>query len=53
MQIIAELRKLLAEAVDGFAYDPGHSDLDNQQPIHVRATLGWYRRAHRALHDQC
>jgi hypothetical protein len=29
---------------DGFTYDPGHSDLDNEQPIHVRVTLGDWRR---------
>ena len=31
--------------VAGFDYDPGHSDLDNEQPITVRMTLGDYRRA--------
>ena len=29
----------------GFEYDPGHSDLDNEQPIHVRMTLGDWREA--------
>jgi hypothetical protein len=29
----------------GFTYDPGHSDLDDEQPIHVRMTLGDYRAA--------
>lgn len=40
----------LAQAVcDGFTYDPGHSDLDNEQPITVRMTLGDYRRASQLL----
>ena len=30
--------------VEGFTYDPGHSDLDNEQPIHVQVTLGDWRR---------
>jgi hypothetical protein len=33
--------------VDGYDYNPGDSDLDNEQPIHVRMTLGDYRRAFR------
>ena len=36
----------LAKTVrEGFDYDPGHSDLDDEQPIHVRMTLGDYRKA--------
>lgn len=35
--------------VSGFEYDPGQSDLDDEQPIHVRMTLGDYRSARRAL----
>jgi hypothetical protein len=35
--------------VDGFLYDPGHSDLDNEQTIHVRMKLGDYRRARQLL----
>ncbi len=41
------LRHLAAVAKvfrDGFTYDPGHSDLDNEQPIHVRVTLGDWRK---------
>lgn len=35
-----------AEAiVAGYTYDPGSSDLDNEQPIVVRMTLGDYRKA--------
>lgn len=45
--------KALAEAakpfVEGFTYDPGHSDLDNEQPIHVRVMLGDWRRLHHVL----
>ena len=29
---------------DAFTYDPGHSDLDNEQPIHVTVTLGDWRK---------
>ncbi len=36
---------ILRAVCDGFIYDPGHSDLDNEQPISVRMTLGDYRRA--------
>lgn len=38
---------VLEAIVEGFVYDPGHSDLDDEQPIHVRMTLGDYRRARR------
>jgi hypothetical protein len=31
--------------IKGYNYDPGDSDLDNEQPISVRMTLGDYRRA--------
>jgi len=37
--------------VDGYSYDPGDSDLDNEQPISVRMTLGDYRKALRLLHE--
>ena len=29
----------------GYSYDPGDSDLDNEQTIHVKMTLGDYRKA--------
>jgi hypothetical protein len=35
----------------GFDCDPGHSDLDDEQPITVRMTLGDYRRAERLLYE--
>jgi len=28
---------------DAFHYDPGHSDLDREQPIHITTTLGAWR----------
>lgn len=34
---------------DAFTYDPGHSDLDNEQPIFIRTTLGDWRRLHYEL----
>lgn len=35
--------------VDGFTYNPGHSDLDNEQPIHITVTLGDWRKLNWAL----
>lgn len=29
---------------DAFDYNPGHSDLDNEQPIFIHTTLGDWRR---------
>ena len=49
-EIIA-LREALGVIAKGFTYDPGHSDLDDEQPIHVSMTLGDYRRAVRLLHE--
>jgi hypothetical protein len=37
--------KVLSGVVAGYAYDPGDSDLDNEQPITVRMNLGEYRLA--------
>jgi len=34
---------------DRFAYNPGHSDLDDNQPIRVHAQLGDWRRLDRAV----
>jgi hypothetical protein len=34
---------------DAFDYDPGHSDLDNEQPIHISVTLGDWRALNWAL----
>ena len=30
--------------LDGYNYNPGDDDLDNEQPISIRVTLGDYRR---------
>ena len=46
LEFLARDVLLAIEAIcKGFAYDPGHSDLDDEQPIHVSMTLGDYRRA--------
>lgn len=37
--------KLATAIIKGYNYDPGDSDLDNEQPISVQMTLGDYRRA--------
>lgn len=43
---------LVLQAIDdGFTYDPCHSDLDNEQTIHVTMTLGDYRRANLLFHE--
>lgn len=34
---------------EAFTYDPGHSDLDNEQPIAIHCTLGDWRRLNSAL----
>lgn len=42
-----EIRKALLHAApfrDAFHYNPGHSDLDNEQPITITVTLGDWRR---------
>jgi len=42
----------LIEAVcSGYNYNPGSSDLDDEQPIYVSMTLGEYRRASRLLYE--
>src|ERR1035438_9729834 len=38
-------RRIRAAVLLGFSPDPGTSDLDNEQPIFVRMTLGDYRAA--------
>lgn len=46
-RLIAAAPELYQDALairDGFIYDPGHSDLDDEQPISVRMSLGDYRR---------
>lgn len=38
---------------EGYSYNPGDSDLDDEQPIHVHAqmTLGDYRRASHLFYE--
>ncbi len=38
------LSEALAAIVRSYDYNPGCSDLDNEQTIYVRATLGDYRK---------
>ena len=42
---------VLNEIILGYDYDPGSSDLDDEQPIHVRISLGAYRRARHLQHE--
>jgi hypothetical protein len=42
---------VLQSVCAGYKYDPGSSDLDDEQPINVRMTLGDYRRASRLKHE--
>ena len=43
--LISNVSPILIAVCDGYDYDPGDSDLDDEQPITVRMTLGEYRRA--------
>ncbi len=45
-QLVAVIHSL----IDGFDYNPGHSDLDDEQTEHLRITLGDYRKALRVMH---
>ena len=47
--LMRDVLPLLEATVAGYHYDPGDSDLDNEQPINVRLTLGEYRRASRLM----
>lgn len=49
--LVRDVTPVVREVVNGFTYDPGHSDLDDEQPINVNMTLGAYRRAHRLLYE--
>lgn len=42
---------VLRAVCKGYTYDPGSSDLDDEQVVHVRMTLGDYRRASRLRFD--
>ncbi len=50
-RIIRNAKLLCVSIKMGFDEDPGHSDLDNEQPINVRMKLGDYRRAKRLLYE--
>lgn len=42
-----DILPVLVAVCQGYSYNPGDSDLDDEQPIHVSITLGDYRRASR------
>ena len=46
---IAQLLQIATKFRDAFHYDPGHSDLDNEQPIAIHVTLGDWRKLNWAL----
>ena len=46
-----DLAPLLEAVVAGYDYNPGSSDLDDEQPIHISMTLGDYRRANRLRYE--
>lgn len=47
IELERDILPLVRAIAEGFTYDPGRSDLDDEQPITVRMTLGDYRRAKR------
>jgi len=49
--LIRDVKPLIRAVKEGMDYDPGHSDLDDEQPVHVRITLGEYRSARRLLYE--
>jgi hypothetical protein len=50
LRIEKDVLPLLKAIVNGMYYDPGHSDLDNEQPVNVSIPLGAYRLAERLLY---
>ena len=48
-QAEAILKSAATDIRDAFTYDPGHSDLDNEQPINITIPLGTWRRLNLAL----
>lgn len=46
---LADLATAAKKFRDAFNYNPGHSDLDREQPITVTVTLGDWRRLNLAL----
>ncbi len=51
MTNIALYQRLAKAVVAGMEYNPGHSDLDDEQPVWVKMTLGDYRLACRLAQD--
>ena len=49
-QLLMEQHGALVVVRSGYDYNPGDSDLDDDQPIHVSMTLGDYRRIVRLIH---
>lgn len=45
----ALLMNVASRIRNSFEYNPGHSDLDNEQPIHLRVTLREWRELNYAL----
>jgi hypothetical protein len=45
--LVRDVLPVLQAVCAGYTYDPGSSDLDDEQIIHARMTLGDYRRASR------
>lgn len=44
-QFDKDVTQVIKAVVAGMTYDPGHSDLDDVQPINIQMTLGDYRKA--------
>lgn len=49
--LIRDVLPVLQSVCKGHSYDPGQSDLDDEQPINVRMKLGDYRRASRLKYE--
>ena len=48
---LAMMLSILKAVFNGYTYDPGDSDLDDEQPISVSITLGDYRKVTRLLKE--
>ena len=48
-ELLDNLTDAAAKFRDAFTYDPGHSDLDDEQPITITVTLGDWRRLNMLL----
>lgn len=49
--LIRDVLPVLVAVSKGYTYDPGSSDLDDEQHIWVGMTLGDYRRASRLKYE--